>query len=242
MLRFEPIAVDVSQGRLSAAPRLRLAPGPMELQLDPGPLVERVTIDPAMCSHALQYIAPVLAGVATAEGQFSIHLDDCRVPLAEPATGDVSGQFVVHAVQIGPGPLIRELAILLGGGSAASLSRESRVRFRMVDGRVYHEGLELVFPDVTVRTHGWVGLDHTLAMVAEMPIPPQWTEKLGASAKAALRDQTLRLPISGTLERPRIDRREFDRLSQRFLQSATRNLLQDELNKQLNRLFNPPRK
>ena len=58
-------------------------------------------------SRARANRAPPLAGVATAEGTFSIELDECRIPLDAPERGDLTGRMTVHAVSIGPGPLIR---------------------------------------------------------------------------------------------------------------------------------------
>jgi translocation and assembly module TamB len=185
----------------------------------------------------LKYIAPILADVSTAQGAFSIELDGCRVPLDDPAKGELAGRLTIHSVQVGPGPLVRELGILSSRATSATLRRESVVQFRMVDGRVHHQGLELVFPDLTIRTYGSVGLDQTMAVMAEMPIPPKW---LGNNVLgSALREQTIRLPISGTLSSPKIDQREMQRLQAQFIENAARNVLEDELNRQLNRLFNP---
>ncbi len=237
MLQIEPLDLTVGQGHLRLTPQLQLAQ-PRELTLSPGPIVERVQIDPQMCASLLKYVAPVLAGVTSAEGAFSIDLDGCQIPLADPAQGEIAGRFTVHSVQIGPGPLVQELAVLLGRAAPATLRRESVVQFRMIQGRVYHEGLELIFPDLTIRTRGSVGLDQTLAIMAEMPIPPKWlgNNPLGS----ALRNQTIRIPIGGTLDRPQLDRRVLDQLSRQFLQKAARNVLQDEMNRQLDRLFAPP--
>ena len=238
ILQIEPLDLPVSEGRVHLVSRMRLAPGPMELDVDPGPLVQQVRIDPDMCAYALQYIAPVLAGVATAQGKFSIDLDSCRIPIDNPAAGDLAGRFTVHSVEIGPGPLTRELAVLLARESAAKLTRESVIQFRMVDGKVYHQGLELVFPELTIRTHGSVGLDQSMAIVAEMPIPPKWLSANNAIGDA-LRNQTIVLPIGGTLGRPQIDRQRLNQYTQQFVRKAAEKAIQNEVNRQLDRLLRP---
>ena len=242
VLAAQPIRLDVSRGQVLLEPRLRLAPEPAQFSLPPGPLATQVQITPQMCESVLKYIAPVMAGVTSAEGRFSIAMQGCRIPLSDPAQGELAGKLTVHSVQIGPGPLVKELAVLLGRASPAALRRESTVDFRMVRGRVYHQGLELVFPDLTIRTYGSVGLDQTLAVMAEMPVPPKW---LGNNVLgSALKDQTIRLPIGGTLGQPKIDRRELDRLSRQFIEKAARGVIEDELGKQLEQLeglFGPPR-
>jgi hypothetical protein len=238
-LHVQPLELDVSGGRLNIAAQMRLAPGPAELHVQPGPLVRQVRIDPEMCAYGLQYIAPILAGVATAEGLFSIDLEHCRIPIDRPDRSDLAGRFTVHSIQVGPGPLVRELAVLLARADVARLTRESVVHFRMIDGRVYHQGLELVFPDLTIRTHGSVGLDQTLAMVAEMPIPPKWFA--GRTLRTALANQRIQVPIRGTLQHPQIDHRKLDEYNRQLLGNAARNMLEEELDNQLNRLLNPRR-
>jgi hypothetical protein len=251
-LQMRPLELAVSEGRVRFAPQVRLSDTPMLLSVAPGRVAEQIRINPRMCAHGLQYIAPVMAGVATAEGRFTIELDSCHLPLSEPSHGEFSGRMIIHDVQIGPGPLVQELAIVLGRPYPAQLTRQSVIPFRLVDGRVYHQNLELVFPDVTIRTSGSVGLDQTMAIMAEMPVPPKWigNNPLGA----ALKNQTIRLPISGTLSKPAIDRRVLDQLSQQFVRNAAQGVIQDQVikhqdeiqkglnkvNRELDRLFGPP--
>ena len=234
LLQIQPLEMDLNEGRLNLASTVRVAPGPVELNVQRGSAARQIRIDPAMCANALKYIAPVLADVAAAEGLFSIELDDCRVPLADPAKGELKGRFVIHSVEVGPGPLVRELAILLGRATPARLTRESVVPFQMVNGRVYHQGLELEFPDLTIRTHGSVGLDHTLLLMAEMPVPPKWVAG-NTQVASALRNQTISLPINGTLERPQIDQRTLQQLSRQFMEKAAENVIKDEVKKQLDK-------
>lgn len=238
--RIEPMDLTVSRGRMHVAPVVRMSPDPIELTLPAGPLMENVQIDPAICSTLLKFIAPVLAGVTNAQGSFSIIMDSCRVPLADPKKSDLAGRFIIHSVQIGPGPLIREFAVLLGRESPAKLKQESVVAFKMRNGRVEHKNLELIFPDLTIRTEGSVGLDQTISLVAEMPIPPKWLAG-NPVAQKAFAGQVIRIPVKGTLSKPQLDQREMERLSRQFIQKAAGNLLENELNNQLERLLRPRR-
>ncbi len=240
-VQIEPLDLAVSRGRMHLAPRVRLTPDPMELTLPAGPLIDKVQIDPGMCSTMLKFIAPVLADVTSAQGSFSIAMDSCRVPLADPKKSDLAGRFVVHSVQIGPGPLIHELAQLLGRESPARLRQESVVNFQMKNGRVSHQNLELIFPDLTIRTHGSVGMDQTMDLVAEMPVPPKWLAN-NPLASQALGNQVIRIPLRGTLKKPQLDKKEMERLSAQFIRKAAGNLLENELNKlpnSLDRLLGP---
>jgi len=238
VVQFAPLDLSLSEGRLVARPRLRLAPSPAVLEIEPGQVMRQVRINPDMCAQGLQYVAPILAGVATAEGRFSIDLDQCHIRLDDPAQSVLAGRLTVHSVEVGPGALVRELAVVLNRESPAKLQRESVIRFQMADGRVYHEGLELVFPELTVRTHGWVGVDQTMSLVAQMPFPPKWLAG-NRVLDSALANQTLQVPIRGTLGQPQIDHRKLEEYNKVLLRKATQNALEGELNRQLNRLFEP---
>jgi translocation and assembly module TamB len=235
VLRIEPTELNVSQGKVYLAPTMRLSPQPMELDVPPGPLVRQVQINPRMCALFLKFIAPVLAEVTSAQGAFSIDMEGCRIPLADPSKGAFEGRFIIHSIEIGPGPLIRELAVLMGKESPAKLRREGVVPFQMVNGRIYHKDLELIFPDFTIRTYGSVGLDQTLAIMTEMPVPPKWLDNNPLAP--GLKGQTIRIPIAGTLQKPQLDRAVMDQLSRQFIRNAARNMLEDGLNKGLDQLF-----
>ena len=63
---------------------------------------------------------------------------------------------------------------------------------------------------LSIRTHGWVGLDEKLDIVADMPVPPKWLAG-NTLVSQAMRNQTISLPIKGTLNKPQIDPAELAR-------------------------------
>ena len=248
----------VNEGRVRLAPEIRLASSlppssagtpatagavrspaadTLILYHAPGRIAEQIRINPELCTQALKFVAPVLAHVATAEGRFSVDIDRCRIPLAHPSQGEILGRLTIHTAQVAPGPLVEELAVLLGRAAPARISQESVINFRMADGRVYHDGMELVFPDLTIRTQGWVAFDDTLSLTAEMSVPPKWLA--GNPSAPALRSQTIRLPVGGTLKRPLIDRKVLAQTSAQFLRNAAHNLIQEEFHRQVDRLLKP---
>ena len=250
LVRFSPLEISLSGGKMRLAPIIELGQSPVELSFEPGRVAEQVQITREMCNAGMKYALPVLAEATQAQGRFSVDLEGCRLPLANPSAGDAAGKIVVHSVEVGPGPLtqafapiVQTLAQALGAkgriqplGNVA-ITRESKVDVRMVGGRVYHRGLELIFPDVTVRTYGSVGLDESLAIMAEMPVPDKW---IGNNALGdSLRGQVIRLPIAGTLHEPKIDARELERLAGRVVEDTAKGMLQKEIGRQLDKLFGP---
>jgi len=107
-VRVQPLSLAVAEGRLTAAPHVRLDPAPSELTLPKGPLLTGVRISPEVSEAMLKYVAPVLAGATKTEGKFSLDLDGARVPLDEPKRADAAGRLTVHSVRVVPGPMVNE--------------------------------------------------------------------------------------------------------------------------------------
>lgn len=230
--RAGPIEATLNRGRLHLQPTLRFDPLPLEVTLAKGRIVDRARLSPLACASALGYAAPVLAGVAQADGDISLDLQDGRFPLSDPTQGTLLGWLTLHSAQVSGGPLVQELSVLLKGPATLTLAKDNVVPFRLLNGRVYHTGLELHFPELTIRTSGSVGLDGSLALIAEMPVPPKWlgTSKL---AKSALANQTIRLPIGGTLDKPKLDEQALRDASARFVRDTAENVLRQEMDGKL---------
>lgn len=235
--RVDPIEATLNGGRLHMAPYGRLEPGPMELYLPKGTGVDRFQLTKATCASALGYALPALADAVEADGQISLQIEAGRVPLANPAASDIDGRLIIHNSRIATGPLIQELATLLKSPSTATLGQEAVVPVRLVNGRVYHRDLQLIFPDLTIRTQGSVGLDGTLDLLAELPIPPKWLG--GKSLSQVLAKQTIRLPVRGTVSKPKIDQRALEAALAQVLRDSAGDVLRQELDKKLNKFLAP---
>ncbi len=250
VFEVRPLDLECNEGRLRMAPQFRFAQEPKEISCAAGRVVDQVRLTPAMCGTLLQYIAPLLAGTTSAEGRFSIDLEGFRLPLASQGTlansayspvkwseAEIAGKLVIHSAQIGPGFLIQELAQLFGRATPAYLIQESTIPFRMTKGRIYHQQMDLVFNEMKLRTYGSVGLDQSLALMVEMPIPPKW--QTGKILGPALKDQVIKLPIGGNLRQPKIDRTAFDQIARQFLQNATQTVIKNRIGGQLDKLMGP---
>jgi len=253
LLRINPIELAVSGGRVRLSPQVLLTPTPAELILDRGKVIEQVRVTPEMAASWLKYIAPAVAEATQTEGQLSLDLDGAKVPLARPASADIAGKLSIHSLQVTPGPPARAVILLaeqiralidkrpppleLGHNPVLLSISEQQIDFRMADGRVHHQGMTMSVGDVTIRTHGWVALDETIGLTAEVPIKPQWVQR--NPLLASLKDKTLQIPIGGTLRRPQVDPRAMQQVASLLLENTARDLLQEQLDKQLNRLFQP---
>jgi hypothetical protein len=252
-LKIDPVELAVSEGRVRLSPQAQLTPPPAELTHDRGKLIERVRVTPEMTATWLKYIAPAVAEATQTEGNLSLDLEGAKVPLFQPAAADASGRLAVHSLRVTPGQPLRDL-ILLAEQLRALIERrvppteldrnptllemgDQAIDFRMVDGRVHHEGLTMNVGRVTIRTRGWVALDETIGLVAEVPIKAEWIER--APWLSSMRDKSLQIPIGGSLRRWELDKKAMKEIAMLFGQSAARDAVNDQLNKQLDRLFKP---
>lgn len=240
VLQLEPMEVAVAEGRARLAASMRLDTAARQLEVQSGRVLDQVRINPSMCAAAIGFVAPPLAGVTRAEGSFSLELDECSIPIGQPEKGRLEGRLLIHSVEVSTGPLLQALAQVMGRSATARLRSESIVPFHLADGRVHHRNLELVFPEVTIRTWGSVGLDQSLALTVEMPVPPKL--RTGRPVvDAVLRDQKVQLPVAGTLFRPKLDERALARVVEQAVEQALRNVLQGQVPGLLDELMRLPR-
>ena len=256
VVSVKPIDVALSSGRLHLEPQLYLhEPRPL-VMAQAGRVLDQVRIAPEMCAGWLKYVMPIVADVAEADGKFSAELlKPAVVPLDDPTSGHLQGSLTVHSIQVGPGPLARELlqvaqlAKVIGDGRPASATAEpgagpvwlqlptQEVPFHLRERRVYHERLVVKLKEVELVTSGSVGLDNTLDLAAEIPIRDEWVSK--NRYLASLQGQKLRLPISGTLQAPKLDQRVLQQLTSQTITNAAGKVIENELNRGLDRLIRP---
>lgn len=250
--RMEGLDVEMAGGRITAAPFVVLNDGPPTLQHTKGRIAENVRFTPEMCRQWVKYVAPLLADATEIDGRFTLDLNGARVPVSAPKTGDVGGVLIVPQADVRPGPFAdqvlrsaRQIEVLLKRRAADRVNKSSEsvltlqnqnVEFRMVDGRVHHRGLEiLIGEDLIVRTHGSVGFDDTIDVVAEIPVQEEWIRR--DKLLASLQGQTLQIPIRGTLTRPQVDPRVLEDLTKRLATGSITKGIEGELSNQLDRLF-----
>ena len=164
-----------------------------------------------------------------------------------PATGEVDGRLTIHGGAVRPGRLAIQLIELatqvkrvVGRGNSRVADPNKTwielgpqvVSFQLAQGRVYHEGFEMLVDEVPIRTRGSVGvLDETISMMAEVPILDHWIAD--STALSGFKGRVIAIPIGGTLSRPELDRRALSQLANQLVQQAAQGYLRKELGNQL---------
>ncbi|MEW4562151.1 hypothetical protein AB1K70_06475 [Bremerella sp. JC770] len=194
-------------------------------------LMDRQQMTQEMCDDMLKFVAPIVTGVTKVNGEVSLSLADIHVPLADRQSSVGKGQMVIHKAQLTGTPLVQKITEFVGLGPSVEVFSDCTINFELADKQVYHEGLDFGIGNLRVRTRGFVGLDKSLNLIAEVPVPLNPTEELAEGELprpilSALRGKTIEIPIIGTLDKPIIDK---DRLGQSLMATAE-STLRDFLN------------
>jgi len=214
--------------------RTKIENGTSLLIVEPVKLFDRRELTPKLCDQGLQLITPILSDSATVTGCLSIELDDFQIPIGTVTQDErveltrISGRMSLHRVETGlKNPLLAEIASVLAAVSGSRFatvraSEETEVRFRVQDGRVHHEGLTLLIPelasDLTIRTSGWVDLEENIdvqILVGISGLVSSRIEVLGSLIQAPLE-----IRMTGTLTHPEIclpaGRNMLDQITERL--------------------------
>jgi hypothetical protein len=181
------------------------------LTLDPVVLFNQRKLSPKLASKLLHLFNPTMSDAPEVNGAFSFALDKLCIPVGVPRDQavqhvEVEGKLVLKDVSAEVGnPLGQALVQLvadMNGKDAVKvvrLAQDDEIRFQVRDGRMFHEGLRLGFPDIDpqlqLTSRGSVGLDRTLDLFLELPR----LDKALRQAKAPARCR-----ITGTIANPKV--------------------------------------
>lgn len=221
-LDFLPLDIPVADGRLIADPNLVFGAGGAILSTEGVSRLEGVTVTKEMSRKWIRFVAPVVAESADVEGRLSATVDTLYFPIAAEGDTQTSGTLQIDEVTASPGPLVDQLADIvrrvhrLTGAPGAELLDDENLRvelppqnveFRLEDRRVTHEGLQMQFAGVELRTSGAVDFDENIDMVIGIPIKPEWVRS--QPYLDSLAGEVIELHVNGTLSNPIVDDEQF---------------------------------
>lgn len=193
-----------------------------DVVLGPTRLLADARLEPNVAQGVLAYIAPILADATRTGGRFSLQLDGARLPLGVPEAGSLSGTLAMHAVDLGPGPLVSDILAVLPGRfetpPAIRIADDSRIAFRLAERKVWHDGLQFGVPlpgparRLDVVSRGTVAIDDgALDLKLSLPLPEQLPGD--RPVLAAMAGKTVSLGVGGALGTPQVN---FDGSLRRF--------------------------
>ena len=160
----------------------------------------------------MRLIAPALADVAEVQGDFSLSIDSMRVPLSGSKeqilhSTELSGELQLHDVTTKvETPLLTAMVKVLADqyGKVPSerirVAKDADIHFEFRKGRLFQEGLQIGFPDLSpdllCRVSGSVGLDRSLDLILQVPAMLAGTPQNESDE--------LRFKVTGTVDEPKV--------------------------------------
>lgn len=182
------------------------------LTVDPLVVFDRRKLSPKLGDKLLQLFAPTLYDAPQVGGEVSLSLDKLRVPLGIPQEQavkrlEIEGKLGLHQIAtVVKNPIDQAVVKILAdmyGKPAPEVVRvvvDGEVPFQVRDGRLFHEGLRLGFPEIdpglVISSHGSVGLDQTLDLQLDLPRLDPELRKTKGPAKCH---------VAGTIAHPKIN-------------------------------------
>jgi len=246
-LALGPFDIGAAGGRLRGAPWVRLMPWPGELIVPPGRVIDRVALSNGLCDRFVAWIAPLVGHSSHTEGLLSVDLAGARLPLGDFFGGELSGQMLFENFEVTPGPQAQPLVNLIvklqslidprfafGDKTVLMRIRPDPVRVKLVDRRLWHDGLVMEMGQLTVRTDGSVGADGSLSMMTEVAFRGDIAG--GTPIVGQLLRTPLAIPLRGTLNRPQWDAGALDKILARIVENTAQAVLTDGIGRGLNGL------
>jgi hypothetical protein len=174
----------------------------------------------------------MMADATNVQGLFSARVHQFDYFIDQPEQTMVQAVLTVHNATASAGtsldPLFQVVSLLGKQNSLGSRTIDipaQDIPFEMRDGMVIHDGLQIGVAGYFMTSRGGVGFNRELRLALDIPL------ERGASG----RNNSVRLPFSGTIDRPQLDTHG---LLQNLGKQQIDSRVQEQLDRGLNSLLN----
>lgn len=209
--------IPAEVGQANFAAQVDYATRPVRIRLENGAKIQSLRITPSTAAGWLKYLAPLAANATSIEGSVAARFDEAVINVDDPAASVVRGALEIQDMRLSSGPLtnqliqgieqIKSIARMTGGqveptGAKTLIEMPPQsVDFTFENGVATHQRMYFNIDRANLMTSGRVATDSSINLVAQVPLDARW---LGSDVKG-LAGQSLTFPITGTLDRPKLD-------------------------------------
>ncbi|WP_165252895.1 hypothetical protein [Paludisphaera soli] len=211
---ISPIDAMLNGGRLQLDPTIEKdEQGGRWLRLGQGSSLAGAVVNDEVSHRVLSFVAPVLDQATRVEGSVSFDLVDAQFPLDGDTTKTrVEGDVQFDDVRFMPGPLVDQLINTFNLERKAIFVLRDPVSVQILGRKIYQEGLILPVGEVAViGIEGWMDFDKRIDMLATFAVVPP--EKNIPVVSVLLENARIQVPLTGTLDKPKID---GEKIKERF--------------------------
>jgi hypothetical protein len=228
IINFDIPQTTVNEGTLQFAGTMDLNQKSRLIKLaKPMPILDKVHINDTMTRLLLLYTNPMFVDASEASGIASFTCQHMAIPLSGEDNDllAMEGAFQIDSLKMIAGSFTRQILALFKTSDTVMMTLHP-TDFVLRDGFLSYQDMQIDIEDNPLNFRGRIGLDNSLSMEVTLP----WTQELDNVKTGQQSTDRITVPIEGPLDRPRIDTRKF-------IENQGRQLLEKELKKQFERLF-----
>jgi len=226
----------LNQGKLVFTPSVEVTRTPMLLSFPPqARMLQNAQLTQELLDKGLTLLLPLLHGCSVLGGTVDLTLQECHVPMGPALTNDMTftSALTLHNLRLSPSGTLGTILDLAGHGGQEITVAQYDLTAECSHGRVKPSDLVFTAGGSKVTLSGSVGLNGALAYTAVVPLSQ---ELVGSKLAKYLEGETIRVPITGTIGSPAIDRKAIESEVKRLVRDATKKAAADALGGLLNEL------
>ncbi len=211
--RIDPVHAKLNDGDLTLIPMIEnvseAGDEGFALVFDERTGLKDAVVDDEVSRRVVAFAAPMLAEATRVHGKVSADVTRARVPLTHPENqppARFEGRVQFNDVEFVPGPVMEQVYQVVGIDRPPILKLEDPVTLDISEKRIAQSGLAIpIGKRNKIEFAGWVDFDRNLALDTSIPIIPRLGDNPAAFVNQMASVSKLKLPIRGTLDKPKID-------------------------------------
>lgn len=198
-------------------------------------VLDKVQLTDEMLREVLGYVNPLLRECGAAGGQISLTCSTLHLPLDQSLkkATDFRAQLELIDIELEPAGVLAEILAMAGVSDQKVKLAHELIDVTCTDGRVRPGTQRATIKGYPITFSGTVGLDGSVAYRVEMPLTE---EVVGQEAWKHLKGMRVTIPVTGTLDRPAIDRNALKSEIRRLVGEAAQQALTERAGDLLDKL------
>ena len=218
---YEP---SMQNGAIHLLPTIQTSVTPMMLEFKRDTkLFENVPLTQELADELLGRVNPLLRRCTVLGGRLDLTVKHCLLPLDSSIknSGSADLQITLRDAHFMPTGVLADLIELAGMEVREFSFDRYTINAEIKDGRIFPQPITITINKLPIICSGTIGLDGTIACNADVPLSQGL---VGRDAWKYLQGERVKVPITGTLDRVRLDssamQSEIARLVRRAVERA----------------------
>ena len=224
-------------GQLDFQPTINMAREPYILSFKENiDLLKDVQITQGLIDGLLAALHPVFKDAVVPDGLLGLNMKHFNWPLAKKYRdrATFAGTLKLNGVKLNSTPFLAGLLNMMGISERQLSMTDQEIDFEAKNGRIALSPMTLDAEGYQFKMHGSIGFDNTLDFIVQIPV----TDKMvGKDAYPFLQGTTIKVPVSGTTAKPRVDETALQQATGDMMQQALRKNLEKSAQDLLNNIF-----